>query len=103
MCDDKAAELAEASRARDDALKVAGTIKHVEVDIQAKLDDLDAATEENEGKVAHWGAELEKLRKEQEAPPPNPARRSPPRSSHPGTARGVHHRRAARRSGGARG
>ena len=66
LCDDKAAELAEASRARDDALKVVGTIKHVEVDIQAKLDDLGAATEENEGKVAHWGAELEKLRKEQE-------------------------------------
>jgi structural maintenance of chromosome 4 len=54
-----------AATERDAALKVVGTIKHVEVDIQAKLDDFKLAADENKGKMKHWEKELGKLRKEQ--------------------------------------
>ena len=66
-CDEKGSELAAAAAERDDALKVVGAVKHAEVDIVAKLDDLRATAKENEDKAAHWGKELEKLREEQAA------------------------------------
>jgi plasmid stabilization system protein ParE len=46
---------------------VVGTIKHVEVDIQAKLDDFRLASKENEDKARHWDKELAKLCKERAA------------------------------------
>lgn len=66
LVDAKSEELAAAAAARDAALKVVGTIRHVEVDIQAKLDDFKLAAKENEDKAKHWDKELAKLRKEQE-------------------------------------
>uniref|UniRef100_A0A7S0STF6 Structural maintenance of chromosomes protein 4 n=1 Tax=Mantoniella antarctica TaxID=81844 RepID=A0A7S0STF6_9CHLO len=63
----KAKELAAADVALQAALQVVGTIKHVEVDIQAKLDDFRLASKENEDKARHWDKELAKLCKERAA------------------------------------
>ncbi len=67
MCDAKAAELAAAAMERDAALKEIGAIKHVEVDLCAKIEDLAEAGKQNEEKNKQWTKELAKLRKEQEA------------------------------------
>ena len=63
----KSAECAAASKARDAAVKEMAALKHVEVDIQSKLEDLDAQSKENDDKAKHWDKELNKLRKEQES------------------------------------
>lgn len=65
LVDAKSAECAAASKARDAAVKEMAALKHVEVDIQSKLEDLDVQSWENEDKAKHWDKELNKLRKEQ--------------------------------------
>jgi len=65
LVDAKSAECAAASKARDAAVKEMAALKHVEVDIQSKLEDLDVQSRENEDKAKHWDKELNKLRKEQ--------------------------------------
>ena len=103
-CDEKGSELAAAAAERDDALKVVGAVKHAEVDIVAKLDDLRATAKENEDKAAHWGKELEKCARsrrrscangrgaeERVRPPlltPKSSRRTPGRRTPSGGARG---------------
>ena len=67
LVDAKSAECAAASKARDAAVKEMAALKHVEVDIQSKLEDLDAQSKENDDKAKHWDKELNKLRKEQES------------------------------------
>ena len=65
LVDAKSAECAAASKARDAAVKEMAALKHVEVDIQSKLEDLNVQSRENEDKAKHWDKELNKLRKEQ--------------------------------------
>ena len=48
-------------------MKIVGTIRGVEVDIQAKLDDLSVVEKENKNKEKHWNKELTKVTKERAA------------------------------------
>lgn len=63
--DEKAGALANVAAARDAASAAVAAARHVEVEIEAKLDDLSALAAEETAKATHWTAELEKLTKEQ--------------------------------------
>ena len=45
-------------------MKVVGTIRGVEVDIQMKLEDLVVVEKENKDKEKHWNKEINKVMKE---------------------------------------
>jgi structural maintenance of chromosome 4 len=65
LVDEKAGALANVAAARDEASAVVAATKHVEVEIEAKLDDLNALLTETTAKATHWQAELEKTTREQ--------------------------------------
>jgi len=60
----KSAECSEAQKALDEIMKFVNTIRGVEVDIQAKLDDVAVEEKENRDKEKHWTKELSKVTKE---------------------------------------
>lgn len=60
----KSDEVAGAQKALDEIMKVVGTIRGVEVDIQMKLEDLAAVEKENRDKEKHWNKEIQKVMKE---------------------------------------
>lgn len=60
----KGGEVAEAQKALDEIMKVVGTIRGVEVDIQMKLEDLVVVEKENKDKEKHWNKEINKVMKE---------------------------------------
>jgi structural maintenance of chromosome 4 len=60
----KSGEFSEAQKAFDEIMKIVGTIRGVEVDIQAKLDDLSVVQKENKDKEKHWNKEINKVTKE---------------------------------------
>ena len=62
--DAKGGELSEAQKALDEIMKIVGTIRGVEVDIQAKLDDISVLEKENKDKEKHWNKEIAKVTKE---------------------------------------
>lgn len=67
LVDAKASECSEANKVLDEIMKIVGTIRGVEVDIQAKLDDLSVVEKENKNKEKHWNKELTKVTKERAA------------------------------------
>ena len=64
--DEKSVELSAVSAARDEANAIVARVKHVEVDINAKLEDNKALHDEHIGKGEHWSAELQKVNAEWE-------------------------------------
>jgi len=60
----KSSECSEATKILDEIMKIVGTIRGVEVDIQAKLDDISLVEKENKDKEKHWTKELSKTTKE---------------------------------------
>jgi len=59
--DEGASALAAVATARDEAAAVVASVKHVEVDILAQLEDLQALAAANSGKAKHWEDELSKV------------------------------------------
>jgi structural maintenance of chromosome 4 len=66
LVDEKSSELSSVTTARDEANAIVARVKHVEVDINAKLEDAKLLAEEHGGKATHWQGELAKVTGEME-------------------------------------